>query len=77
MNKSITGFNAAAKGGKDAAMRYCQGWREELNKASSELARELAAKKINATTYNYRRGALNEKTKDLNDCIAAMNKHFG
>ncbi|MCL2168734.1 MAG: hypothetical protein FWB74_01750 [Defluviitaleaceae bacterium] len=76
MQRSIAGFNEVTKKGKDAAYRYCQNWRTELNTEGTELARELASKKITVSQYNYKREKINQRTKDLNDCIAAMNKHL-
>ena len=76
MQRSIMGFNEIAKKGKEAAHRYCQNWRAELNTEGTELARELAAKKITVGQYNYKREKINQRTKDLNECITAMNKHF-
>jgi len=74
MTKSIIGFNDAARRGKDVATTYCQLWRSEITKESTVLANELVNKKIDKNTYNFRRERLNKSTKDLNDCIASLNK---
>ena len=74
MQKSIMGFNAAAKQGKSVAQKYCQAWQSELTVAGAELAAELVGKKIDKATYNRKREALNKQMKDLNECIQAVNR---
>jgi hypothetical protein len=77
MQKSIIGYNEAAKRGKDAAMKYCQQWKMDITKESAALAVDLSSKKISVAAYNLKRDALNRSTKDLNECIQAINKQFG
>ena len=77
MSRSIMGYNAAAKNGKAAAVKYCQDWQNEVTKAGAALASDYAGKKIDKTLYNYRRENLNRQTKDLNECIQSINRQFG
>lgn len=77
MLHSIMGYNAAAKKGKAAAMKYCQEWQLELTKAGAALASDLASKKIDRPIYNIRRERLNQHTKELNECIQSINRQFG
>jgi len=63
--------------GKAAAMKYCQEWQAEITKTGVTLATDYTGKKIDKATYNYRREALNKQTKDLNECIASINRQFG
>ena len=77
MTRSILGYNAAAKMGKTAALKYCQEWQTEVTKAGAMLAADYAGKKIDKPTYNYRRDNLNKQTKDLNECIQSINRQFG
>jgi hypothetical protein len=70
---TITGFNAEAKKGRMAAMKYCQEWQMELVNAGMVLTTELTGHKIDKALYNVRREALNKQTKDLNDCVRMVN----
>jgi len=76
-SRSISGYNTAAKQGKAAALKYCQAWQLELTKEGVELATNLTSKKIDKNTYNIKRESLNNKTKELNECIQAINRQFG
>ena len=75
--RSISGYNSAAKMGKTAAVKYCKEWQAEVLKASTTLASEYTAKKIDKSTYNYRRESLNKQTQDLNECVQSINRQFG
>ena len=77
MLKSISGYNQAARMGKDAAMKYCQIWREELAAESAALTADLNNKKITPAMHNIKRESLNRRTKELNNCIQSLNKQFG
>jgi len=77
MTQSIAGYNAAAKQGKEAAMKYCQTWQADLTKSSVQLAADFTSKKIDRNMYNMKRDALNKHTKDLNDCIQSINRQTG
>jgi hypothetical protein len=71
--RSIAGFNAEAKAGRDAAMKYVQIWQFELTKISSALVTDLTAKKITQSVYNLKRDELKKQTEDLNKCIQLLN----
>ena len=75
--RSISGYNSAAKMGKAAAVKYCQEWQAEVVKASTVLATEYTGKKIDKSTYNYRRENLNKQTQELNECVQSINRQFG
>ena len=77
MSKSIGGYNAEAKKGKDAATKYLQLWQNEITVAGAGLASDLAGKKLSLAAYNLKRDELNKQTKDLNQCIGSINKQFG
>ena len=77
MTKNIAGFNAAAAKGRSAAVQYCQDWQLEIKKESTLLAENFVSKTIKSADYNKRRVELNNKTKDLNDCIKMLNRKFG
>ena len=77
MTRSISGYNMAARKGKDAAMKYCQSWQIEITAANATLTAEYAGKKISLATYNYKREQINRATRDLNDCIQSVNRQFG
>ncbi|MCL2355673.1 MAG: hypothetical protein FWC70_00770 [Defluviitaleaceae bacterium] len=73
MTRSIAGYNAEAKKGREAAMKYCQLWQFELTKIGTALAADYMAKKITQAVYNIKREELNRQTEALNKCISTMN----
>ena len=77
MFKSIHGYNQAVKHGKDAALKYCAMWKEELAEETAALTADLTSKKITVSMYNIKRESLNRRTKELNNCIQTLNKQFG
>ena len=77
MSKSITGFNAAATKGRNAAILYCQHWQNEIRMESTLLAENFVNRKIKSIEYNNKRVELNKRTKDLNECIKMLDRQFG
>lgn len=73
MSRNITGYNAEAKKGRDAAMKYCQAWQFELTKIGAVLIADLTNKRITQAVYNIKREELNRQTEDLNKCIKTLN----
>jgi len=73
MLRSVAGYNAEAKKGRDEARKYCQVWQFELTKLGAVLISDLTSKKITQAVYNLKREELNRQTEDLNKCIASMN----
>jgi len=73
MTRSVSGYNAEAKKGRDEARKYCQTWQFELTKLGAVLIADLTNKKITQAVYNLKREELNRQTEELNKCIGAMN----
>jgi len=71
---SIDGFNRHAAFGRSAAEKYCAGWASEIERKGRELTELFKAKLIDVKSYNVKRSVLNCDTKDLNSCIAKVNK---
>jgi len=71
---SIADFNRHAVQGKQSAEKYCKDWAGEIDKKSKDLTEQHKLGKIDTKTYNVRRVALNNEVKDLNNCIAKVNK---
>ncbi|MCL1842840.1 MAG: hypothetical protein FWF79_03430 [Defluviitaleaceae bacterium] len=73
MARSVSGYNAEAQKGRDAALKYCQAWQFELSKIGANLVADLTSKKITQAVYNLKREELNRQTEDLNKCVRAVN----
>ena len=76
MPKSIAGYNAESKNGKNAAIKYCQAWNNEIKEEGVALATDLVEKRIGRAMYNTKRNLLNLQIKDLNKCIASINSQY-
>ena len=75
MQRSVLNFNTEMiRGGKAAGIAYCQAWKAEISAANAMLSTQLAAKKIDLTGYNIKMSELNKQAKDLNTCVASVNK---
>ena len=72
---TIAGFNIEAKKGVEAASNYCKQWKKEIDTEGLAIARDYDAGKIGKMLYNLKREALNASTRELNRCIAMVNKH--
>jgi len=71
--RSVAGFNAEGKKGRDDAVKYCKAWEYELMRISTALNVEYTSKKISQAVYNLRKEELKKQTEDLNKCIQALN----
>ena len=75
MQRSIVNFNTEMiRGGKAAGIAYCQAWKTEISTANAMLATQLTTKKIDLASFNAKMADLNKQAKDLNVCVAAINK---
>lgn len=70
---TIMEFNRHAAYGKASAEKYCKEWSMDLEKRSKELSDQLRVNRIDTKTYNQRRLAMNNETKDLNSCVQKIN----
>jgi len=78
MPKTVEGMQDALRsGGKDKAVQYCQDWKRELEQESKLLQEKYKKGEIDLKLFNQKRFGLNQRTADLNGCVAAMNKKFG
>ena len=71
---SISDFNRHAAQGKQAAEKYCKDWAKEIEEKGKALSEQLKLNRIDAKTYNWQRVTLNNEIKDLNSCVAKVNK---
>jgi hypothetical protein len=68
--------SAFKAGGRNAAVKYCQDWKGEVDNEGKNLSAQLKTGAIDMKTYNQKRLALNQHTNELNLCVSAMNKKF-
>jgi len=71
---SVSDFNRYAAQGRAAAEKYCKDWSRELDVKGKELSELLKNKQIDTKSYNMKRSLLNSDIRDLNSCIAKINK---
>jgi hypothetical protein len=71
--RSVTGFNAEGRKGREDAVKYCKAWEYELMRVSTALNVDYTSKKISQAVYNLKKEELKKQTEELNKCIQTLN----